>query len=89
MANKAIYQNIYATQPGAAKKMSIPSTNAGTLSNVVEATRFFDAIKQNLDVITGRGSGVDELPTLPDNAQLIDVIHLINNIVRQLNASGE
>ena len=71
------------------KKLSIPSVNAGTMNNAVEAARFMDAVKQNLDVITGRARGVDEVPQLPDVATLAMVIATLNDVIRHLNATGE
>ena len=71
------------------KKLSIPSVNAGTMSNAVEASRFMDAIKQNLDVITGRARGVDEVQQLPQQANLAMVIATLNDVIRHINASGE
>jgi hypothetical protein len=77
--------------PGASvvtRKLSIPSVNPGTMTSAVEASRFLDAVKQNLDVICGRGSGVAELDQLPGNATTAQIIATLNAIIMRLNSSG-
>ncbi len=69
------------------KKMSIPSVNAGTIQNTSEATRFLDAVKQNLDIITGRQGG-GEVLQLPPGASTALIIETLNQIIVKLNASG-
>ena len=70
------------------RKMSIPAVGPGTINPTVEHTRFLDAVKQNLDVITGRASGVAELVPLPASANLAQVVAQLNAIAARLNASG-
>jgi hypothetical protein len=70
-------------------KNSIPSVNVGTTQDTTEAMRFFDALKQNIDVITGRAKGLTELGTLdPKHSSLETVINTVNAIIERLNASG-
>ncbi len=71
------------------RKISLPSVSAGTITNTVEAVRFLDGVKQNLDIICGRTQNQHELQALPTNASLADVIAIINRISARLNASGE
>lgn len=70
------------------QKPSIPSVNSGTISPTVEATRFQDAVKGNLDIITGRANGVAELQALTNNATNAQIIGAINAIIARLNGSG-
>jgi len=72
----------------AEKKMSIPSANQGTLQNTQEAQRFLEAVKQNVDVITGRAHGTTEIDTIPQGATLVTVIARINQIITRINSSG-
>jgi hypothetical protein len=62
------------------KKAAIPTVRTGD-SNV---DRAIDAIKQNLDVITGQTKGVDKFPPLPPNASLAQVIARVNELVARL-----
>lgn len=62
------------------KKAAIPTVRTGQ-PNV---DRAFDAIKQNLDVITAQVRGVDKLQPLPPTATLEQVITRLNEIVARL-----
>jgi hypothetical protein len=62
------------------KKAAIPTVRTGD-SNV---DRAIDAIKQNLDVITGQTRGVDKFSPLPPNATLAQVITRLNEVVARL-----
>jgi hypothetical protein len=62
------------------KKAAIPTVRTGD-SNV---DRAIDAIKQNLDVITGQTRGVDKFQPLPANASLSQVIARLNELVARL-----
>jgi hypothetical protein len=62
------------------KKAAIPTVRTGD-SNI---DRAFDAVKQNLDVITGQIRGVDKFKPLPPNATLEQVITRLNEVVARL-----
>lgn len=76
------------TQRYPLRKTSIPAVSPDTLQPGAESHRFLEAVKQNLDVITGRAKGGAEIPALPATASLANVITTINQIIAQINASG-
>lgn len=70
------------------RKANLPAVTSGTIQNTQEAVRFLEAVKQNLDIITGRSRAVQEIAPLPANATLSQVIATINQIASHLNSSG-
>lgn len=62
------------------KKAAIPTVRTGQ-PNV---DRAFDAIKQNLDAITGQTRGLDKLQPLSPTATLAQVITRLNEVVDRL-----
>ncbi|MEY3766923.1 MAG: hypothetical protein RLZ03_1883 [Pseudomonadota bacterium] len=62
------------------KKAAIPTVRTGQ----PDVDRAFDAIKQNLDAITGQARNVQRVPPLPANATLAEVITRINMLTERL-----
>lgn len=62
------------------KKAAIPTVRTGQ----PDVDRAFDAIKQNLDSITGQARNVSRLSPLPANATLAQVISRLNEIAERL-----
>ena len=54
-----------------------------------QINQLFNAIKENLEIITGARPGIPEIQQLPSTASLVDVINKINEVVVRLNASGK
>lgn len=65
------------------KKPAIPS-GAGVRD--APTARVLAALKTNIDIITGAVGG--EVPALPSDATLADVISTLNAIIRRINRSG-
>jgi hypothetical protein len=62
------------------KKAAIPTVRTGQ----PDVDRAFDAIKQNLDAITGHARNGQRVPPLPANATLAEVITRINMLTERL-----
>lgn len=62
------------------KKAAIPTVRTGN----PEVDRAFDAIKQNLDSITGQARNVQKVAPLPTSATLADIINRINLLTERL-----
>ena len=62
------------------KKAAIPTVRTGQ----PEVDRAFDAIKQNLDVITAQARNVQKLAPLPASASLAEIINRINLLTERL-----
>lgn len=61
-------------------KPSIPAVRTGNAA----LDQTINAIRQNLDQITGRARGDDRLDPLPTSASLADVIARLNEVVRRM-----
>lgn len=46
--------------------------------------QFFDAVRENIEIITGRRRGHGKIAPLPANATLTDVITKINELIERL-----
>lgn len=62
------------------KKAAIPTVRTGQPG----VDRAFDAIKQNLDSITGQARNADRLQPLPANATMAQIVNRLNEIVARL-----
>jgi hypothetical protein len=62
------------------KKAAIPTVRTGQ----PEVDRAFDAIKQNLDAITGQARNTTRLQSLPSNATLAQVVARLNELTDRL-----
>lgn len=62
------------------KKSAIPTVRTGQ----PDVDRAFDAIKQNLDAITGQARNTSRLSPLPSNATLEQVVARINELTERL-----
>lgn len=62
------------------KKAAVPTVRTGQ----PDVDRAFDAIKQNLDAITGQARNAGRLSPLPANATLAEVITRINVLTERL-----
>jgi hypothetical protein len=62
------------------KKAAIPTVRTGQ----PDVDRAFDAIKQNLDSITGQARNVERLQPLPADASMAQVIARLNEITARL-----
>ena len=62
------------------KKAAIPTVRTGQ----PDVDRAFDAIKQNLDAITGQARNVQKLAPLPANASVAEIITRINILTERL-----
>lgn len=62
------------------RKAAIPTTNSGNS----QVDRALEAIKQNLDQITGQTRNVERLQPLPSTATMADVIERLNQIVDRM-----
>lgn len=62
------------------KKAAIPSVRTGQ----PELDRALDALKQNMDSITGQARNSGRLQQLPSNATTAQIINRLNEIVERL-----
>lgn len=62
------------------KKAAIPTVRTGQ----PDVDRAFDAIKQNLDAITGQARNAQRLAPLPANATLTEVVTRLNLLTERL-----
>jgi hypothetical protein len=62
------------------KKSAVPTLLIGK----PDMDRFFAAVKQNLDSITGQSRNVGKLELLPETASTADVIAKINAIIDRI-----
>lgn len=62
------------------KKAAIPTVRTGQ----PDVDRAFDAIKQNLDSITGQARNAQRLAPLPANATLTEVVTRLNLLTERL-----
>jgi len=62
------------------KKAAIPTVRTGN----PELDRALDAVKQNLDSITGQARNVGKLAPLPQTATTAEIIDRINLLVERL-----
>lgn len=62
------------------KKAAIPTVRTGQ----PDVDRAFDAIKQNLDAITGQARNAQRLAPLPANATLTEVVARLNLLTERL-----
>lgn len=62
------------------KKSAIPTVRTGQ----PDVDRAFDAIKQNLDAITGQARNAQRLAPLPANATLTEVVTRLNLLTERL-----
>ena len=62
------------------KKAAIPTVRTGQ----PDVDRAFDAIKQNLDAITGQARNVQKLTPLPATATIQEIISRINLLTERL-----
>lgn len=62
------------------KKSAVPSIRTGQPA----LDRVLDALKQNVDSITGQARNVEKLEMLPADASLADVITKVNAIIDRI-----
>ena len=69
----------------AIKKPGIPTVYTPDQS----VARVLQAVKENVEILTGARPGIPEIKTLPGDAALSTVINKVNEIIIRLNASGQ
>lgn len=67
------------------RKPAIPSTAVADRS----AQMILNAMKENIEIMTGARPGVGPILTLPASATNAEIVTKINEIIARLNFSGE
>lgn len=62
------------------KKAAIPTVRTGN----PELDRAIDALKQNVDAMTGQARNSERIPSLSSSASLPDVIAVVNKILERM-----